>query len=186
MTLQVLVAWRKTTSMAELSPMLSSKRALGSTLLGDAVSFFDPVLNTRHRSDLLSHAVESGKLAGFNMAGARKPYLTLPSFHVTLQYGTELEGIGCCCVGKKGGKSVGKTFGVWEKPVGRLNKGVVYFLDGEAVVRGVLLWNVPGRVDSARRVLWDAKHWCDSDYKKLVQQISLEPLGDPLLEAALK
>lgn len=160
---------------------------------GEVASFFDPVLQRRWRSSLLDHAVETGKLAGFNMAGARKPYLALPSFRARIRGGgaaIDLEGVGMVRSGPKV-----ETFGVWEKPQAaaspfqrQLNRGVVYYLDGSASehakVHGVLLWNVPGRADNARRVLWDGKSW--PDRTQLVQQVSLEPLGDELLEAAQK
>lgn len=40
---------------------------------GDVVSYLDPVLDCRRRTEHFDHAVLSGKLAGFNMANSLKP-----------------------------------------------------------------------------------------------------------------
>lgn len=46
---------------------------------GDVASYFDFFLG-RRRVEHYDHAVESGKLAAQNMAGAKKPYTHIPMF----------------------------------------------------------------------------------------------------------
>ena len=45
---------------------------------GQLASFHDSVLG-RRRISALQHSVESGRIAGLNMTGGRKPYVHLPA-----------------------------------------------------------------------------------------------------------
>jgi len=75
------------------------------------------------------------------MAGERTPYHHLPYFY------SDLFELGYEAVGELDSRL--DTFADWREPY---EKGVVYYLR-EGRVRGVLLWNVWGRVDAARELI---------------------------------
>jgi NADPH-dependent 2,4-dienoyl-CoA reductase/sulfur reductase-like enzyme len=108
---------------------------------GDVASFFNPALEKRMRVEHEDNANTMGKAAGRNMAGSAEPYRHLPFFYSDLfEFGYE-------AVGELDSRL--ETFADWKQP----NKeGVIYYLrDGR--VRGVLLWNVWGKVDAARELI---------------------------------
>lgn len=105
---------------------------------GDVAAFFNPALGKRIRVEHEDNANTMGKAAGRNMAGAGEPYRHLPFFYSDLfEFGYE-------AVGELDSRL--ETFADWKQ---QNKEGVVYYLrDGR--VRGVLLWNVWGKVDAAR------------------------------------
>src|SRR6185503_16369154 len=105
---------------------------------GDAANFFHAALGKRVRVEHENNAVEMGKLAGRNMAGAHDTYSHIPMFY------SDLFDLGYEAVGEMSSKM--ETFADWEEP---FKKGVVYYLD-DGRVRGVLLWNVWEKVEDAR------------------------------------
>src|SRR5215208_911766 len=108
---------------------------------GDAANFFHSVLEKRVRVEHEDNAVQMGKLAGRNMAGASDAYTHVPMFY------SDLFDLGYEAVGELNSKL--ETVSDWDEP---FKKGVVYYLhDGR--VRGVLLWNVWGKVDEARALM---------------------------------
>lgn len=129
---------------------------------GDVASYHDVYLG-RRRVEHHQHAVLSGKVAGKNMTGARVPYLHLPLFW------SDLGSIGYEAVGSLDASL--ETVGVWEKPEGDFRKGIVYYLDDNQVV-GVLMWNLFGKGDDARRLIKGGKEF--PDRTKLKTAISLE------------
>lgn len=108
---------------------------------GDAANFFHAALQKRTRVEHENNAVEMGKLAGRNMAGANDTYTLVPMFY------SDLFDIGYEAVGEMDSKM--ETFSDWEEP---FKKGVIYYLD-DGLVRGVLLWNVWEKVDDARALM---------------------------------
>ncbi len=108
---------------------------------GDAVSFYNPALETRLRVEHEDNANSMGRLAGRNMAGKSEPYHHLPFFY------SDLFDLGYEAVGQTDSRL--ETFVEWTKP----NKeGVIYYLKNGRV-RGVLLWNVWEQIDAARRLI---------------------------------
>ncbi len=82
-----------------------------------------------------------GAVAGRNMAGAAEEYRHLPYFY------SDLFDLGYEAVGEFGaGLDIVED---WKEP---FRKGVVYYLRA-GQVRGVLLWNTWGEVDTARRLI---------------------------------
>jgi hypothetical protein len=82
-----------------------------------------------------------GKLAGLNIAGKSEPYHHLPFFY------SDMFELGYEAVGELDSRL--ETFADWKHP----NKeGVIYYLRNGRV-RGVLLWNVWGQVESARNLI---------------------------------
>jgi NADPH-dependent 2,4-dienoyl-CoA reductase/sulfur reductase-like enzyme len=109
---------------------------------GDVARFPAPALDKTMRVEHEDHAKSHGRLAGLNMAGAEESYDHLPFFY------SDLFDLGYEAVGELDARH--ETVAEWEEPN---RKGVVYYLDAERRPRGVLLWNVFGRVDAARDLI---------------------------------
>jgi 3-phenylpropionate/trans-cinnamate dioxygenase ferredoxin reductase component len=109
---------------------------------GDVARFPAAALNKTMRVEHEDHAKSHGRLAGLNMAGAEESYDHLPFFY------SDLFDLGYEAVGELDPRH--ETIAEWEEPN---RKGVVYYLDAERRPRGVLLWNVFGRVDEARDLI---------------------------------
>ncbi|KAL2913855.1 hypothetical protein HK105_206589 [Polyrhizophydium stewartii] len=132
---------------------------------GDVTSFHDVTLG-RRRVEHYDHAVMSGRLAGFNMTGAKKPYTHQSMFWSDLgpKVGYEATGIVDAKL---------PTMGVWAKgphdnlfdDIGfeEFGKGVVFYLSPEKKVLGVLTWNVFGKMDLARKIIREGKVHTDVD-----------------------
>ena len=118
---------------------------------GDAANFFHAALGKRVRVEHENNAVEMGKVAGRNMAGANESYTHIPMFY------SDLFDLGYEAVGEMSSKM--QTFSDWEEP---LKKGVVYYLE-DGRVRGVLLWNVWDKVDEARALLKEKGPFKETD-----------------------
>ena len=108
---------------------------------GDAANFFHSALGKRVRVEHEDNAIQMGKLAGRNMAGADGSYTHVPMFY------SDLFELGYEAVGELNSKM--ETVTDWQEP---FKKGVVYYLEGGRV-RGVLLWNVWDTVPAARALL---------------------------------
>jgi NADPH-dependent 2,4-dienoyl-CoA reductase/sulfur reductase-like enzyme len=108
---------------------------------GDAANFFHHGLDKRVRIEHEDNAVQMGKLAGRNMAGAHDTYTHIPMFY------SDLFDLGYEAVGELNNKL--QTYSDWDEP---FKKGVIYYLD-DGHVRGVLLWNVWEKVDDARALM---------------------------------
>jgi NADPH-dependent 2,4-dienoyl-CoA reductase/sulfur reductase-like enzyme len=120
---------------------------------GDAANFYHSALGKRMRVEHEDNAVQMGKLAGRNMAGAHDTYTHIPMFY------SDLFDLGYEAVGEMSNKM--QTFSDWEEP---FKKGVVYYLD-DGDVRGVLLWNVWEKVDEARALMKEKGPFKPEDLK---------------------
>ena len=120
---------------------------------GDAANFFHSALGKHVRVEHENNAVEMGRVAGRNMAGASEAYTHVPMFY------SDLFDLGYEAVGEISSKL--ETFPDWEEP---FKKGVVYYLD-DGRVRGVLLWNVWGKVDEARALLMEEGPFKENDLR---------------------
>src|SRR4030095_10722957 len=106
---------------------------------GDVANFYKPLLDKRIRVEHEDNANKMGKHAGRVMAGDEVPYDYLPFFY------SDMFELGYEAVGELDSRL--ETYSDWKE---KFKEGVVYYLkDGR--VRGVLLWNVWGQVDQARR-----------------------------------
>ena len=109
---------------------------------GDVAAVHSAVLGRRVRVEHEDSALTMGRFAGRAMAGADDgPYTHLPFFY------SDLFDVGYEAVGDLDPRL--QTVSDWKAP---LREGVVYYLDGGRV-RGVLLWNIQGQVDAARRLI---------------------------------
>ncbi|MBW7935417.1 MAG: FAD-dependent oxidoreductase [Gemmatimonadaceae bacterium] len=108
---------------------------------GDVANFHNPALGARMRVEHEDNALTMGRRAGRNMAGEAVAYHHLPFFY------SDLFDLGYEAVGEVDARL--QTVADWTVP---FREGVIYYLrDGR--VRGVLLWNVWGQVDAARRLI---------------------------------
>ena len=97
---------------------------------GDVANFFHSALGKRVRVEHEDNAIQMGKLAGRNMAGANEHYTHAPMFY------SDLFELGYGAVGELDSRL--ENVAAWQEP---FKKGVVYYLEGGRV-RGVLSWNV--------------------------------------------
>jgi NADPH-dependent 2,4-dienoyl-CoA reductase/sulfur reductase-like enzyme len=109
---------------------------------GDVARFPVAVLGGSMRVEHEDHAKSHGRRVGANMAGADEPYDHLPFFY------SDLFELGYEAVGELDSRL--RTTADWTD-VGRA--GTVYYVDDEGRPRGVLLWNLFGRVDTARELI---------------------------------
>lgn len=108
---------------------------------GDVAAFFNPALSERIRVEHEDNANTIGRVAGRNMAGEAERYHHLPSFY------SDMFELGYEAVGQLDSRL--QTFADWKQPN---REGVIYYLQNGRV-RGVLLWNVWGKVDAARALI---------------------------------
>ena len=108
---------------------------------GDVANFLSPALGRRIRVEHEDNANAMGAAAGKSMAGQGEPYHHLPFFY------SDLFERGYEAVGELDARL--ETVSDWKEP---FKEGVIYYLK-DARVRGVLLWNVWGKVDEARRLI---------------------------------
>ncbi len=108
---------------------------------GDVASYHDPSLNVWRRVEHADNASTMGGFAGVAMSGRRVSYDHLPFFY------SDFFDLGYEAVGEV--DSHLQMVADWKAP---FREGVIYYL-GDGRVRGVLLWNVWGQVDAARRLI---------------------------------
>jgi NADPH-dependent 2,4-dienoyl-CoA reductase/sulfur reductase-like enzyme len=120
---------------------------------GDAANFFHSALGRRVRVEHEDNAVQMGKTAGRNMAGAGDAYTHIPMFY------SDLFDLGYEAVGEINSKL--QTFSDWQEP---FKKGVIYYLD-DGQVRGVVLWNVWEKTDEARALMQENGPFSEKDLK---------------------
>lgn len=109
---------------------------------GDVARFPIAALGGSMRVEHEDHADTHGRSVGRAMAGSREPYDHLPFFY------SDLFDLGYEAVGDVDPRL--ETVADWKEPH---REGVVYYLDPERRVRGVLLWNVWDKVDEARALI---------------------------------
>ena len=108
---------------------------------GDNAFFPYQVLGEKMRIEHWDNAVNQGKWAGRNMAGANEPFTYMPYFFSDLfEFGYE-------AVGEVDSRL--ETFADWKK---ENDTGIIYYLKDNKV-RGVMMCNVWGKVDAARELI---------------------------------
>ena len=108
---------------------------------GDVAAFYNSALGSRLRVEHEDNANQMGEMAGRSMAGEEVTYDYLPFFY------SDLFDLGYEAVGYLDARM--ETVENWQE-LGK--KGVVYYRH-EGRIRGVLLWNVWGKVDQARELI---------------------------------
>jgi 3-phenylpropionate/trans-cinnamate dioxygenase ferredoxin reductase component len=113
---------------------------------GDVARFPAAALGRLVRVEHEDQANSHGRAVGANMAGAGRPYTSLPFFY------SDLFELGYEAVGEVDSRLA--TVEHWLEPN---RKGVVCYVDSEQRPRGFLLWDVWGKVDDARALIEQAK-----------------------------
>jgi len=108
---------------------------------GDVANYHDHVLGVRRRVEHEDLANTMGKAAGQSMAGASVNFTHSPFFY------SDLFEIGYEAVGELDSRL--NVVADWQE---KYQTGVLYYL-ADNRVRGVLLWNVWGKVDEARALI---------------------------------
>lgn len=120
---------------------------------GDVATFHNPALGERMRVEHEDNANTMGLMAGRSMAGDSVEYTHLPFFY------SDMFELGYEAVGRLDSRL--ETVADWQEP---FRKGAVCYLK-EGRVRGVLLWDIWGKVDLARELI-DAPGPFDADSLK--------------------
>lgn len=110
---------------------------------GDVANFYCPSLDKRRRVEHEDNAAVMGAIAGRNMAGGEEPYDYLPYFY------SDILDVGFEAVGEL--RSDMEVVQDWTTP---FKRGVTYYMECGRV-RGVLLWGIWGKLDSARLLISD-------------------------------
>ncbi|MEJ5944883.1 FAD/NAD(P)-binding oxidoreductase [Pseudokineococcus basanitobsidens] len=113
---------------------------------GDVAQYPDRVLGTT-RVEHVDNAKTMGQAVGELMAGRTEPHDHTPYFYSQV-LGTRYEAVGTL-------DGTARTVQDWQSDDGVGGPGVVYYLDEESRVTGVLLWAVPDKTDEATAVLAD-------------------------------
>ena len=108
---------------------------------GDVAFFPSGSLDKSIRIEHWNNAQSQGRHAGENMAGPERPFEYLPYFY------SDLFDLGFEAIGDLDARL--ETYADWRE---EFREGVVYYFES-GYVRGVLLWNVWGKVDDARRLI---------------------------------
>ncbi len=111
---------------------------------GDVAAIYRPLFGRRMRIEHEDNANQSGRAAGRNMAGAQEAFDHQPFFYSDL-FDLGYEAVGEMDAGMD-------KYADWKE---LYREGVIYYLQGGRV-RGVVLWNVWGHVDEARRLIGEA------------------------------
>jgi NADPH-dependent 2,4-dienoyl-CoA reductase/sulfur reductase-like enzyme len=124
---------------------------------GDNASFPYQGLNQSMRIEHWDNALNGGKWAGRNMAGADEAYTYMPFFFSDLfEFGYEAVG---------DVRSALETVEDWQKPY---ETGVVYYLhDGK--VRGAMMCGLFGKVDEARELIRSGRRVTAQDLKGAIR-----------------
>ncbi|MGE5608497.1 MAG: NAD(P)/FAD-dependent oxidoreductase, partial [Bacillota bacterium] len=124
---------------------------------GDNARFPYEGLNELMRVEHWDNALNGGKWAGRNMAGAEEPYAYMPFFFSDLfEFGYEAVGDVRSNLG---------TFEDWQKPY---DTGVVYYLQ-EGRVRGAMMCGLFGKVDEARELIRSGRRVTAEDLRGAIR-----------------
>ncbi|MBV9531036.1 MAG: FAD-dependent oxidoreductase, partial [Bradyrhizobium sp.] len=108
---------------------------------GDVANFPCAALQQRIRIEHEDNAAVMGRTAGLNMTGRSEPYSHLPYFYSVL-FDLGYEAVG----------EVDRRLQIVEDWDEKFRKGTIFYLRHNCV-RGVLLWNIFGMVDTARELI---------------------------------
>lgn len=108
---------------------------------GDIANVYKPLLGKRMRIEHEDNSNTMGRAAGRNMAGANEPFTYQPYFY------SDLFELGYEAIGELSPKL--EMVEDWKEPY---KTGIIYYL-GDGKVRGVILWNVWGRLEDARKLM---------------------------------
>ena len=112
---------------------------------GDVANFHIPLLKKRLRVEHEDNANTMGMQAGENMSGEMHAYDHLPFFY------SDLFDLGYEAIGE-----INKDLDVYEDWIEPFKKGTIFYLK-EGRIKGLLFWNLWGKVDEGRERLLETK-----------------------------
>ena len=118
---------------------------------GDVAYFKNIPLDKQTRVEHEDHANQSGKLAGRNMCGSEEIYDHFPFFY------SDLFDLGYEAIGELA-KDL-KILSDWIEPY---KKGTIYYLK-DSKIRGVIFWNLWGKVDEGSKLIQEGKAFDKTD-----------------------
>lgn len=123
---------------------------------GDVANFYCRQLDKRMRVEHEDNALSMGKIAGQNMAGQKVAYTHLPAFY------SDMFDLGYEAVGE-----LSSTLFVENAWKTQYEEGVLFYHDRE-LVKGVLMWNVWGKLDLAREIVGESVAYLPDFKQKLL------------------
>jgi len=120
---------------------------------GDVAYFINTGLGKRVRVEHEDNANTMGAAAGRNMSAEMEKYDHFPFFY------SDLFDLGYEAVG-----DMNKDFTIFEDWVEEFKKGTIFYLD-DGKIRGLIFWNLWGKVDKGRQVISEGKTYQKSDLK---------------------
>jgi NADPH-dependent 2,4-dienoyl-CoA reductase/sulfur reductase-like enzyme len=118
---------------------------------GDVSNFYNQVLEVQQRFEHEDNANTMGMLAGKNMSGSLTAYDHLPFFY------SDLFDLGYEAVGEF--KKDYEILSDWIEPY---KKGTIFYLD-EGKIRGLIFWNLWGKVDQGRQIIREGKKYLNDE-----------------------
>lgn len=125
---------------------------------GDIANFPYTAIGATVRVEHWDNAINQGKQAGRNMAGANEPYDYMPYFF------SDLFDFGYEAVGDLNSRY--ETFGDWKT---ENNTGVLYYLSNGKVC-GVMTCNIYGKIDEARKLILSGKPVTPDDLRSAIKE----------------
>jgi 3-phenylpropionate/trans-cinnamate dioxygenase ferredoxin reductase component len=120
---------------------------------GDVANFKHLPMGKRVRVEHEDNANTMGLLAGQNMSGELQTYDHFPFFY------SDLFDLGYEAVG-----DIGKDLEIFEDWIDPFKKGTIFYLEDEKI-RGVVFWNLWGKVDQGRELIQSGKSFTKADLK---------------------
>jgi NADPH-dependent 2,4-dienoyl-CoA reductase/sulfur reductase-like enzyme len=120
---------------------------------GDVAQFFNPHLEKRTRVEHEDNANNMGMRAGKNMTGQMEAYTHFPFFY------SDLFDLGYEAVGE-----LNKDYEIYTDWIDKFKKGTIFYLD-QGKIRGLIFWNLWGKVDEGRKTISEGKTFNPDDLK---------------------
>ncbi len=125
---------------------------------GDNAFFHYQALDKMMRVEHWDNALNQGQYAGRNMAGSRDPYTYMPYFFSDLfEFGYEAVG------------EINSDLEIFEDWTKENDTGAIYYMR-EGQVRGVMLCNIWGKMEDARRLILDRKRFDPGDLRGKIKK----------------
>ena len=122
---------------------------------GDVANFYNVGLGKRTRAEHEDNANVMGMTAGLNMSGSETPYNHFPFFY------SDLFDLGYEAVGE-----FNTDLHIVEDWIDPYKQGTLYYLDGKRV-KGLVFWNLWGKVDQGREMIMTGKEYTEKDLRGL-------------------
>ena len=112
---------------------------------GDVANFYHVGLEKRIRVEHENNALKMGATAGQNMSGLMEKYDYFPFFY------SDLFDLGYEAIG-----DVNKELDIYSHWIDPFTKGTIFYLD-ESKIRGLVFWNLWGKIDQGRKLISEGK-----------------------------